>query len=745
MQSPPELTDEQVIIYQNIKEGKNVIVNAIAGSGKSTTIISIAKLLASKKFLQITYNSMLRKEFKDKINKSDDITNVCVHTYHSLAVKYFARNAYTDIKLREILHEQKEAIVKIPSYDIIVIDECQDMTSLYFYFMRYFLKKMGDSSPHTHTPPQLLILGDHMQCLYEFKGADARYLTMADEIWKTVTPYEFVKCHLSMSYRITNQMCEFINEVMLGTRRMNACREGPPVVYIRNNLMNIENIVKNHILQIIKYGDLPDDIFVLAPSVKGALSENIKKIENGLVENGIPCYVPTRDCDSIVDEKVIQGKVVFTTFHSVKGRQRKYVFIMNFDNSYFTYFDRKNKNTCVCPNTLYVAATRATNNLYLLEVNKHICDRPLPFLKLPHDEMKLKSYVDFRGLPQKIFWKLEKKEQIDKDLFVEKEKICKLNPTELIQFIPESIMDEILPILKKIVVCEKEPEIEINVPNMVLLEKTGIYEDVSDINGIAIPCIFYDYVYKEYSVTLQSSLNQKPLNILYSYISSFFHNFKEGHYGYLRNIFTDLNPICEKPEDYLYLSNVFLAFQDKLYYKLKQIDKNAYVWLTQEMVDECITRMNYVIRKNHSELTEKEEIELFEYSLVNYQEDRHCTIDKHLHEIIQRHNEKYRFSCRLDLVTTHHLWELKFVKEITTEHLLQFVIYVWLWKCIENERKEPFGFKLFNVRTNQLYKICEDSETIMDDLTRIVSLLIIGKYGERSLINSTEFDKHETK
>jgi hypothetical protein len=33
------------------------------------------------------------------------------------------------------------------------------------------------------TPFQLLILGDYMQGLYEFKGADIRFLTMGSEIW----------------------------------------------------------------------------------------------------------------------------------------------------------------------------------------------------------------------------------------------------------------------------------------------------------------------------------------------------------------------------------------------------------------------------------------------------------------------------------------------------------------------------------------------------------------------------------
>ena len=71
-----------------------------------------------------------------------------------------------------------------------------------------------------------------MQGLYEFKGADIRFLTCAEEIW---TPFSFlsgspfVKCSLKTSYRITNQIADFVNEAMLETKRLYACREGEPV------------------------------------------------------------------------------------------------------------------------------------------------------------------------------------------------------------------------------------------------------------------------------------------------------------------------------------------------------------------------------------------------------------------------------------------------------------------------------------------------------------------------------------
>ena len=65
-QSPP-MSDEQNRIYQEIYAGNNVIVDACAGSGKSTTILSISSKMPDKRIVKMTYNSMLCKEIKSKI------------------------------------------------------------------------------------------------------------------------------------------------------------------------------------------------------------------------------------------------------------------------------------------------------------------------------------------------------------------------------------------------------------------------------------------------------------------------------------------------------------------------------------------------------------------------------------------------------------------------------------------------------------------------------------------------------
>jgi hypothetical protein len=240
-------------------------------------------------------------------------------------------------------------------------------------------------------------------------------------------------------------MANFVNEAMLGDNRLLACKEGDPVVYMRDSMYRLQTSVVFYIRDLVKRGVNPSQIFVLGASVKGPNSQ-IRKIENALSEAGIPCHVPMFENDKI-DEKVMEGKVVFSTFHCVKGRQRDFVFVVGFDQSYFTFFAQKLEQD-KCPNTLYVATTRATKQMFLLESGENSDDMPLAFLKFTHREMKQKPYIDFRGQPRTIFY-----ERVENNANI-KVKIHQTTPTDMIKFIPESVLEEISPMLDGLFIKE---------------------------------------------------------------------------------------------------------------------------------------------------------------------------------------------------------------------------------------------------------------------------------------------------
>jgi hypothetical protein len=699
------ISEEQQYVINQVKNGRNVQVDACAGSGKSTTILSTASVLQDKTFLLITYNKSLRKEIKEKVENLE-LSNITVHTYHSLAVSVYNPDAYIDKTMRILIANDDPPNTHI-SHDIVVLDEVQDMTFLYFRFVIKYIRDMGK-------PIQLMVLGDFMQGLYEFKGADIRFLTSAQEIWSPfplLTNSNFIKCSLKTSYRVTNQIADFVNEAMLETNRLHACRDGEPVCYIRRRIYELQRIVVHNIKKLMDGGAKPSDFFILGGSVKGPNS-NIRKIENALVEAGIPCHVPMMETSEHIDEDVIKGKVVFSSFHTSKGRQRPYVFVIGFDHSYFKTIAR-NMDPCICPNTLYVATTRASERLFLLETDEYPSDRPCKFLKLSHIEMKMKPYIDFRGITQTLF-------EIENLGKKNKETILRCNPTDLVKFISENVLEEITPILDKVFVSIHETTNEIQLPFMIQT-RSGYHEDVSDLNGIAISSILYDYIRSIYNEDYETS-------VLYDMIQQSIKHIKPNKHEYLRTIVEGLNPVCETIEDYLYMANVFEAIQEKLYFKLKQIDKEEYNWLSEDVLKQCKKRIVDVLQ---NEIDKGEP--RTEETIIDYCED---FANEKITELLKPHfpnNYKFMFNARVDLITEETLWELKCTSDITTEHLIQTVVYAWIMRTIDNSFSKKI--KIFNIRTGQVLELIADKPT----LDNIMVSILKGKYCEQEVLSIDDF------
>jgi predicted GIY-YIG superfamily endonuclease len=706
-------SEEQQQIINHIKNGYNVVVDACAGSGKSSTILAAASQLSNKQITQITYNSMLRHEIREKI-KVLELENISVHTFHSLAVKYYLLSSHTDTELRHILFHNVKPRIPIPKIELLFLDETQDMSELYFRFVVKFIKDMGE-------PIQLLILGDYRQGLYEFKGSDIRFLTMADKIWENLPNLsnpQFIHSTLKMSYRITNQIAKFVNNVMLGEERLFACKSGEPVTYIRNSIHNIEKTVIYLILKLLSEGVKPNEIFVLGASVKGVHSI-IRKMENIFVEQNIPCHVPTLEGDKL-DERVIDGKIVFSTFHCVKGRQRKYVFVVGFDQNYFNHFART-MDTNECPNTLYVACTRASQGLYLLEYDQFTTDRPLDFLKIGHHDMMKSEFIHFKGIPRTIFYEESEKSKSVITKFYE-------TPTKLIKFIPDPTMEIISPIIERIFI-KREPVInvieneqnqleEIEIPNVIQTE-AGFFEDVSDLNGIAIPCIYYDYLIEKMGKKNNST------NVLYTMIQQSLCEMKENEHIFLKKQIKEISPECNSIQNYLFLANLYIATQERLYFKLKQINISEYNWLTQSTLQKCKQRLDTVIG-----IECKNVIPLSEHLIIHHSlEEEHYKIDQEL-SIYFPENIKFRFSAIIDLITEESVWELKCTSIISIDHKIQLIIYAWLWQILDKPSKT---FKIFNIKTGELWVL----HSTLEELTQIIVALLKSKY-EKPIIKTDE-------
>lgn len=96
------LTQEQTAIIQS--QG-NILINAVAGSGKTSTLIEYAKTRpAHSKILYIAFNKTVKEEALRKFSKAG-LHHVTVETSHSLAHRYVVRGSHYNIRNSYKTHE----------------------------------------------------------------------------------------------------------------------------------------------------------------------------------------------------------------------------------------------------------------------------------------------------------------------------------------------------------------------------------------------------------------------------------------------------------------------------------------------------------------------------------------------------------------------------------------------------------------------------------------------------------------
>ena len=657
-----KLSDEQQLIIDNVLDGKNVIVDAVAGSGKTTLVLGMAAQ-TSKKILQITYNAALRLEVREKASKLG--VPLTVHSYHSLAVNFYDRSAYTDVAMNEIMECNKK-IKSAPHFDIIVIDEAQDMKFMYYQLVKKFMFDNGGGYGDIH-PVTLLIMGDYYQAIYVFSGADPRYLTFGENIWGV----PFINLSLNTSYRLTNETAEFVTHVT--GKKINTTKSGQPVTYIYGNgipdkigskiankdeiknyndlfwsAKNPGNFINRYIFDIIAERissgfAKPEDIFILMPSAR-QINHVSRELEHLLVEAGYPCYVSGDE--GKVSDDILRGKIVFTTLNQSKGRERKMVFVYNFDSSYFKYYGHDIKNHETCPNIHYVAMTRSSCELYVCHQipNYIISFMTTPTLKFLNHIGEIPSVYKYEG----------------------GERITNTSPTDLVRFIKDKYairLNNLLSYTTQVGIYN------INIPQIEKFENT--HEETSDLIGIAIPAA---WEYKKYKTCSICKIINKKLssNIL----------------------------------EIIKIANEYHAYRNNVKYKIAQIDN--YKWFTREILDPCLENYDTFVG----------EIEKFEVNVV---------LDVIWHHHGAHHKgEQYQFQIHgcIDGIFENVVWEFKCVQELQMEHLLQLAIYAFMWEQLQTNTAKKYD------KSTKTYNIVVDFDSIVETEVLCVYKLFNCRTGE---------------
>lgn len=658
----PLASDEQLNVIKSIKE-YNVIVDAVAGSGKTTCVLNLALKYKKSNILLLTYNAKLKIETRQKI-KSLNILNVEVHSYHSFCVKYYDKMCFTDKAINDML---KKDIQKTTNYDIIILDEVQDVKQMYYELVCKIYSLNSKSC-------RICILGDFNQCIFAFNGADERYITNADTLFN-FNQNNWTKCKLSQSFRVTDQIADFINNCMLNNNRIiskKISKHKPRYLICNTYSDGPFNEVKMYLQQ----GFKSDDIFILAPSIRNKKSP-IRVLENLIkIKLKVLVYVPTSD-DEVLDQEVMENKLVFSTFHQVKGLERKVTIIFNFDSSYSKFFN-KSYDKMICPNELYVATTRALERLTIIhDLNNNY----LEFL----NKNLLKYFCEIIQFSE---------------LNVKKEHLKKteLSVTDLVRHLPFDLINNLMKYLT-IKDLTKEKKI-LNIP--IKSKQIDGYENVSEITGLAIPA-YYEFLLKGEMAILYHLINENKFPCGVDQIIEKI-SIEEND----RTTITELNT-----SQLLYLSNKWNSKKTGLMFKVCQI--TDYDWLSDYNLKKSIKRLNKLGIANA--LFEKEvQMSFFNLDVVGFID---CVSE----------NNVYEFKCVKELKEEHFL-QLAIYMFMNESMLLSENKYD-IVDIFENK----MNYYLFNIMTNELFLIkCE-----YDKLKEMIKSIVNHKFSNHLQISNEEF------
>ena len=672
----PSCSQEQAAIVKASSTGHSVIVDSVFGSGKTTTILQICAAHPDIPILVLTYNARLKIETREKTAKLG-FHNVETHSYHALAVRYYDSQASTDTKIQEIIHHNKPARQKRP-VGLIILDEQQDMTPLYFQLVEKYLHDMDSLSA---PPPKMVLLGDTYQNIYGYKGADARFLQLADQLF--ASPYlSWKRLQITTSFRTTQPIANFINRHLIGHNRVHSVKSGGKVRYLICDAFNKTPYIE--IKSYLRQGYRPSDIYILAPSLRAGREHSpIRKLENRLVNEGIPCFVPTDDQDELTEE-VTRGKVVFSTFHQIKGSERPVVLVFSFDASYFDYYAR-NESRTKCPNPVYVALSRSLERLVVIH---HYENDYFPLLQREylHKDPNVRI-VQTRQLFSKRGGSYRTpKTEIDTPV------------TELLRHLDNNMIQQSKSYYSQTVI--KSARKALQIPNRVPTGN-GKYEGVAEISGIALPMSF--------ELTRRSKICSVLTNLIRK-MEYFPENHQQRimsirHRIYASDSGNETSPI--PMSDILYLSNLYNSLVSGYNSKREQI--TTYNWVSEAQSKRAQHRLGRVLHQG-AKFEEEFSKCILGRRIIGYVDANQKTLDQEVPET--------------------ELWEIKCTGKLEPEHAIQLLIYGWIYQCHHGKTPKLY---LYNVLTDEQVKL-----SVRGDLGELMVDLIESRYGQKDTDISDE-------
>lgn len=349
----PPLSDEQLRLISLAEEGKNVLVDACIGSGKTTAIQAMCSRLTGRKILYLTYNKLLKADAKAMI-RGDHVT---VTNYHGFAYSCLA-GARISCGVSDFIRmflAFKDRL-RIPAYDMLVIDEYQDVDG----DVAAMLSVIKDRCPGI----QIIAVGDLEQKIYDWTSLDV--MAFFNNFLGEHELLRFTRC-FRLSADIAAGLGRIWRKQIVGV----------------NGASRIESMGTGDVVRFLSEQD-PGDILCLG-SRSGQMAGVLNALENRYPDayNKRTVYASIGDHDRSVTP--YPGTAIFTTFDSSKGLERRICVIFDFTLEYWTVrAEKPNVKYEILRNIFCVAASRGKERIIFVKDGREMLSEEV--LAVPRDE-----------------------------------------------------------------------------------------------------------------------------------------------------------------------------------------------------------------------------------------------------------------------------------------------------------------------------------------------------------------------
>lgn len=336
------LSVEQASFVDAVLDGRNVLVDACWGSGKTTAIQALCDELAAEegtRVLYLTFNRLLKDEARRRVaNRATDVFN-----YHALAKHCLALAGYGDVPVQDamVAYERCRDFLwpQMAPYDVIVIDEYQDISAPYVPVIEDAVSAVNRVRG---VCPRIVAVGDMDQKIYDKSALDPLAFVRALMEW---TGRPTAEVPFTKSFRLGPDVAEPLGRIF--RKRV----EGV------NSEARAMELSLDEAIDLVSDMD-PADVICLG-SRYGKPSQVLNRLEERCPDVWNKRTVYSTVGDGERGALAPEGVGVVTTFDAAKGLERAVSVVCDFDSAYWnSRVTKPEASPWILRNIFGVGATR---------------------------------------------------------------------------------------------------------------------------------------------------------------------------------------------------------------------------------------------------------------------------------------------------------------------------------------------------------------------------------------------------